>query len=207
MSGFEHNARAWLASLPNGATVRWGTDHAQQVPDVHTSWIDVICPAAQAVLATNWLVTIELPQPDEQPDGIDTIAVEPDTGLIGRYEHFDWVPGTVRAASAGEVTDNTDSALCAVHGWSTALVCDTMRDWSDRLAGRGDLRWEFDPELRSDKAVAADELLDALLSGDDAGIDLGDGVIASNAMFDQLLAEDPDVAADIVSTVKELLAE
>lgn len=202
---FAAAAREWLCALDYGAEIRWGHDLARPAPGAHTGYIDVFAPDGCAACGTNWLVTIQEPGLDDAPaDGVEVLEAPHDVAVRGRWEDHWFVDGTVEVLPA-PAEDSLADGIRTRPAWSTGTLNAALRDWADRLAGRGDLVWVFDDEITSPMVALASERLAAIEAGGVETYALGDGVCIVEGAFDELLASGPDTAADIVDAVKSQL--
>jgi hypothetical protein len=88
-------------------------------------------------------------------------------------------------------------------GWSAAAVSDALAAWAARHAGRGDLRFAWDP-----KAGPSPTLRRIVERAEACGQvwELGDGLTLHDGALDDLLALHPDEAAELTARLREAAA-
>lgn len=148
---------AVLRGLSRGTVIRWGDDGLAE-GGVLTGWVDVWAPELARPLRLNWLWTVQHPgsgPEDGAPDGPLTLEVPADA--VDENGESGWHPGTISAA---------------------------LESWVRVHAGRGDLVFAYEPDLRSD-------MLTEIMERDD---------------FDAPKLEDPEEQLHEVVEVNEVLA-
>jgi hypothetical protein len=208
----------WLVSVPADATLTWGDDHVRTA-DVHTGWVDV--RIAGADLDMNWVWTIVDPDDDDAGADMTTISVPFDRTLWAIFddETFWFLPApafvTTRDAIPGDADRVALETAIAAHpdkrslvarpAWSAAALDAALADWAAVHAGRGDVRFVFDPEFIPHAGMLAglDEIAAAVADGTADTYEIGKNLRATGAVFDQLLALEPDEAADIMRHLNE----
>lgn len=217
----------WLQSLPAGAVVRWASDHVTAREPWGYSWVDVRVPDGGPP-GMGWVWTIcafETPD-DEATDGDDEAD---DDGPIAAWNiawphdldvHGVWPPdepwyvnewvaprGAPLPKAIAAMYENFPANFGGEHivrvGWSAAAVTEAVAAWAAVRAGRADLHFEWDADAGPSAKLLEVAARAASLADGAPTWDLGDGVRAVDAAMDDLLAEDPTVAARVVQAAKD----
>lgn len=203
----------WAKVQPVGSILRWADDGMGPGRPYGQGWMDVRALVAED-LGLNWWWTVVAPgDPEANADDATTLVVSPDLDV---YSVLDLESGAETCwavpagqAPAGEVMRGLKAArdagaeiLCRP-GWTPEVVSAALGDWLAEHAGRGDLRVVavLDPPL-SAMADEALRRLDAYREGGLDAYDLGDGVMAVGPAVDDLLAEGPEVAGEVLGGFK-----
>jgi hypothetical protein len=203
----------WAKVQSVGSLLRWTDDSMGPGRPYGQGWMDVRALVDED-LGLNWWWTVVAPgDPEANVDDATTLVVAPDLDV---YSVLDLEGGAETCwavpagqAPAGEVMRALEAARDAGSeipwrpGWTPEIVSAALRDWLVEHAGRGDMRVVavLDPPL----SAMADEALRRLDAYKQAGLDaydLGDGVMAVGPAVDELLAEGPEVAGEVLGSIK-----
>lgn len=217
-----HDIIDWLLQLPANTTVVWGDDHTT-TGDVHTGWIDV--SPADADLGYNWLWTIvDGSDPDDVTgDDPTVVVVDHDRTLWVVWdddEHW-WLPEPFHVTDIGAIPEperlgeleaaadefSERRSLISRDGWSVDAVNTALRNWVHVHSGRDDINFRFDAALNphQDLLDDIDATVEALAAGTCDTYEIAPGIAATDSVLDFLLAQDPDVAAELTATLNDVL--
>lgn len=213
-----------LAGLEPDATIVWDDDHLKAAPDLHTGWIDVrLGNPVGDMIGYNWVWTI-----DAELDVVDGEPVDPTT-IVVPYNRQIWriwdtdelwfvEDGPMVVLDSGAELDDRDSKMLDDYAaqspsyhvntqgaWTTDAVNAAISAWILEHVGRDDItvvRGELAPSELVQQAAAT---LEAIESGSEETIELGDGVVASQQAFDFLLSLGPDEAAHVETELRNKL--
>jgi hypothetical protein len=209
----------WLRTLPADTELVWGDNHTT-TDGVHTGWVDVSVRGAD--LGFNWLWTIDSGTEPGFAADPTVIVVPHDRTLwvVWDTDNHWWLdepawstavdanpdPAQITALEAAIDHRPDTRSLLSRPGWSENAVNTALATWAHTHAGRGDLRFRYDPDWTPGQRVLdeAAATLEQIAAGTARTYELAPGVHATDTAFDQLLALDPDDAAAITAKLTGL---
>lgn len=212
----------WLKSLPKNTTIEWTSDHYSIEHQHCGSWVDVRVPEVEKELGMNWFWTIVHPELDDLgPEAVWQFVVDFDLDIHSVYDpeppnywYINEIPLKKGKGLAPDQEAELETALyeglnrtrVMESGWSSGAISKALEVWTSKYVKRLDIKFEWNPLLGVSKLiVGAEEALDRILSGEDKGIDLGDGVRAADGVMDFFLGMDIDEAAKLTQEIKNKL--
>lgn len=217
MSTLDHDTRVtidWLRALPAGAVVRWATHHLTKREPYSCGWVDVRIPDGGPP-GMGFVWTIIGPDDEDTPPPVHWEFIWPyDVDVHGVLDPGDgwyvnvWVT-TPGAAVPPEVAEmyktypkRVDGAYHVRQGWSAEAVNAALTWWATTHAGRSDLRFERDVDAPPPEIIRVVEERARDIAEGGAVWDLGDGVHVADGVMDDLLAAEPDEAAEIMEHLR-----
>jgi hypothetical protein len=208
----------WLAALPQGAEIAWSDDAflGEGFRHMLSGWVDVHVPLAEDELSLNWIWTVDLVEQEGERDdeGCDAwILAEGYALVVRRDERVLAALACYQDGSLAELSDDEAvyvspddrslswplleqeglavwlTPLCRLESVSRALEGVAAR------AGRPDLSFRFEPDMRTSPMVAAAqesaaEVREALEEGD-------------TSRFEVMRFDDPGWMADFLGVSLE----
>src|SRR5512135_120122 len=140
----------WLQGQPDGAEVRWYTDHASKEHPYASSWCDILVPElCDDDGGDNWVWCLGPPW-DDDAGGFD-IPWEPDLLSLrahGKNEHGNWFDEAVIPIRFRSITDADMAPLHDIvarfpnatwygaPAWSTGWMSQGIEAWIEAYAGK-----------------------------------------------------------------------
>lgn len=213
----------WIAALPEGARVSWSEDTIPVESRVTRGFLDVRVPELCREASLGWVWGVEGPDLNDPGEGPLTITLDYDaevefTVRAGELVRASVVrpDGSKTEIPPGEVAHwmgrahphamDGEDQLSRVAVWTPEAVSGAISRWCAERAGRPDLEivWDDDAEpsplVRALEQVAADLERDGL---PEEAVMIGEGVYALPDAFDELLAMDPQDAAQITGALSD----
>lgn len=204
----------WIKSLPQGTTIYWADESLSEAKPFVFPWVDVVIPALGEFLKEEFTLTFQAPGSKHE----DAIELPYNAAFVVEFE--DEIPerafleiengpdfelpsliGNVRSLWKiywSNLLDNQEESS-SVPVWTPEFISRAIEEWIEDLSGRNDLIVLWNPQLKVDEVdVSFGE------SGHENSYQIGEGIFASEKVFDELLAMDPDEAAEIVKQLKAL---
>lgn len=212
----------WLQALPDQSSISWGDPHAGERLPFCRGWVDVLVPDLQAAAGLGWVWTVD--EPDSVPTDDDpwwTIRVPTDLPLWelrarGGYLLVDVDPrqltvANLPPAAVAALSLPGDARVGSLpwrprRGWRPSSVSRALQRWTRQHTGRTDLSFHWDPSVEQPAmeemfVARAETAMESYLVAES---DDGAQVRAGAQVIDQLLAMDPDDAAQIGAALTAL---
>jgi hypothetical protein len=209
----------WLAEQPQDATVLWTDWTLDESPAFGSGWLDIHFGGEAG---PNSVLTLSAPgEADDSEDPLDSVEITYDATWEVRFDDGNVVEMRIvpddaapRALHDARMIDELQDEIQWSTFWRRALSRDqhdrsrwsqrvwtleridlALRDWAARFAGREDLRFSFAAPTIETPADESDD--EARPAEGEHFVQIGDGVRAHTEVLDQLLAMDPEDAAEI----------
>jgi hypothetical protein len=193
-------------------------------------WADVYLEEICEPLDLNWLITVVDPK-DKSSNYEGHLAVKKDSALIFEFED-DRVAATKKfflnsnqllkeiPLSNSDLDEDLEENdfywslykrpeylykenIYIIPVWSVEKIEEAIADWLKKISGV-EFKLSFNPDKPSPIRAEVMEEIEAIKNNNAKTFDLGDGVIASENVFDAFL-NDPEMANDVLKEIKKNL--
>ncbi len=206
-----------LANLESVAELGWCDGVRQVLPNVHLgTYVDVTVNSICDVVEIPWLWTVVHPDDTEALTGDEHSLVIPLANDLVVWAVYDPAEHWYRTSSAVALTldeepaadqlaalyddaDECQGTIETIPAWRSSSIDQALEKWCARHVNRTDLRFH---ELPEDLPHYLTMLIERAGTGE--RYEIADHVSVSDHVFDQLLAMDPDQAAEITATVERI---